>query len=116
MPKRETNWVRFSELKVIAEEAMLEQTYCIETRKMLEPEQIEKFFRAFDPEVVHNLMELVTGMADLLCGYRGSHIGCDVIDGKDSRCELCRKLESGTLAGGARVAVERVRGKDVERT
>ena len=109
--KREHSWVRFSELKEIAEEAMLEQNYCIETSTPLEPEQVDKFFRAFDPEVVHNLMELVTGMANLLCGYRGSHIGCDVIDGNDSRCELCRKLESGTLAGGARVEVERVRDK-----
>jgi hypothetical protein len=110
--KREPSWVKFSELKEIAEEAMLEQNYCVETETTLEPEKVEKFFRAFDPEVVHNLMELVAGMADILCDYRGSHIGCDVIEGDDTRCALCRKLESGTLAGGARIEVERVRAED----
>jgi hypothetical protein len=114
MSKPKSEWVNFRELQAIAEEAMLEERYAIETNSTLTPEQIEKFFRAFDPEVVHNLLQLTMSFADLLCDYRGTHIGCDIVNGEDSRCAICRKLEAGSFGGGALVNVQRVEGKDGE--
>lgn len=106
-------WVNFKELQEIAEEAMLEQNYAIENNIQLTPEKIEKFLRSFDPEVVHNLLQLTDTFAKLLCDYRGSHIGCDIVNGQDSRCAICRKLETGSF-GGALVNVQRVEGKDAD--
>ena len=105
-------WVSFETLREIAEEAMLEQNYAIESRTELTREKVEKFFRAFDPEVVHNLLQLTKSFADLLCDYRGSHIGCDIVNGQDNRCALCRKLEAGSFGGGALVSVQREGRKD----
>ena len=105
--------MNFKELQTIAEEAMLEERYAIETNSTLTPKQLEKFFQSFDPEVIHNLLQLTQSFADILCEYRGTHIGCDIVNGQDSRCAICRKLETGSF-GGALVNVQRVEGKDAD--
>jgi glutamyl-tRNA reductase len=105
-------WVSFERLREIAEEAMLEQRYAVETDTHLTREKIEKFFRAFDPEVVHNTLQLLESFAKLLTEYRSSHIGCELVNGEDNRCAICRKLEAGSFGDGSLVNVYRVEDKD----
>lgn len=108
MPKPKGNWVNFQVLQAVAEEAMLEERFAIENHGKMREEVCLKFVKTFDPEVVHNLIELLESFAELLCDYRGTHVDCDNRDGVENRCVICHKLEKGGFNNGAFVNVIRV--------
>jgi hypothetical protein len=109
------SWINFRELQAAAEEAMLEETYAIETHGKMREDVCMKFVRTFDPETVYNVIQLLASFANLLCDYRGSHIGCDVVNGEDNRCVLCRRLENGNMVEGALFVITREDKPDGDR-